>query len=265
RTQVLQRIAEHGRGDHHLVVVLGVHERGAGVVGEKVFHWPPVQVDDLGVVRGTQPLLDDLAGDHVAHLDLDERPKIAGRPVLEVGDHEQLAVHLDAVSGPKFCCSHGGYPDSLPAAFPLEGRPFVPLPRLPSLQPSRTARRRWDFWEWGFLGGILRRRIAAREAKPMNFSRRDFLAATTVTAAAWRGLSGPCMAGPSARTGRLLTDDYFDWRHVKTPAGEARVAFGAGGNSLVVPGRAHNLLVDCKTPAFGAALLREIRGGPRTI
>jgi glyoxylase-like metal-dependent hydrolase (beta-lactamase superfamily II) len=48
--------------------------------------------------------------------------------------------------------------------------------------------------------------------------------------------------------------DTFDWK----PVGQhARVAFGSGGNSLVVARRGEALLVDTKVAGFGAILRRE--------
>ena len=86
------------------------------------------------------------------------------------------------------------------------------------------------------------------EAGPSN--RRDFVAALG------------CVAGTALLPDPLRhvlrrrppAETTFRWEAI-TPA--ARVAFGSGGNSLIVVGRDEALLVDTKVSAFGQVLARE--------
>ncbi|MBX3358097.1 MAG: MBL fold metallo-hydrolase [Phycisphaeraceae bacterium] len=95
----------------------------------------------------------------------------------------------------------------------------------------------------------------------MNQQRRDLLRLTAGLAGL--GLvGGPAVAAATASGARVTRrsgdrDRYFTWEQ---PGGNDRpiwVAVGEGGNSLVLVGEDESLVVDCKTAAFGAALLRE--------
>lgn len=82
----------------------------------------------------------------------------------------------------------------------------------------------------------------------MQWTRREFVAATIAAA-------GSTVLGRRAIARRAFAaDTYFD---LKQPAPGVHVAFGEGGNALVVPGDGGALLVDCKNPPFGATLRRE--------
>lgn len=61
---------------------------------------------------------------------------------------------------------------------------------------------------------------------------------------------------PAAMAHALADDTFFTWK----PAAEgAMVAFGSGGNSLVLRGKGATLLVDCKNAPYGACLRREAK------
>lgn len=77
------------------------------------------------------------------------------------------------------------------------------------------------------------------------FTRREALRLVVVSAAG---------AAMGARA-MAHTDDatFFDWK----PAAGAKVAFGYGGNALVLAGKDASLLVDCKNAPFGDCLRRE--------
>ncbi len=82
----------------------------------------------------------------------------------------------------------------------------------------------------------------------MTWTRREFVAATLAAA-------GTTVLGRPALGRRWRSvDSYFEW---KKPAEAVHVAFGEGGNAMVVPGDAGALLVDCKNAPFGNALRRE--------
>lgn len=87
----------------------------------------------------------------------------------------------------------------------------------------------------------------------MNFTRREFV--TTALAAAGGAAIGRRAFGAGRRPARAET--YFDW---KKAADGAHVAFGEGGNALVVLAEDGALLVDCKNAPFGQALRREATG-----
>jgi cyclase len=88
-------------------------------------------------------------------------------------------------------------------------------------------------------------------------NRREFV--TTVARVAGVAL----LPNPLRNLTRPQTaESAFRWEAV-TPA--ARVAFGTGGNSLVVIRGGEALLVDTKVSAFGQVLEREVRGFGATI
>ena len=87
-------------------------------------------------------------------------------------------------------------------------------------------------------------------------NRRDF-----VTAVA-RVASVALLPAPLRGFLQQSTETAFRWEAI-TPA--ARVAFGSGGNSLVVTRGSEALLVDTKVSAFGQVLEREIRGFGATV
>jgi glyoxylase-like metal-dependent hydrolase (beta-lactamase superfamily II) len=84
----------------------------------------------------------------------------------------------------------------------------------------------------------------------MRGSRREFLGASVVSLLASAGV-------PRFTLGRAVSETYFDWK--KAVAG-AHVAFGEGGNAMVLLAGTSALLVDCKNAPFGAALRREAAG-----
>ncbi len=95
---------------------------------------------------------------------------------------------------------------------------------------------------------------------PTPFSRRAFMQAACVTAAALPFL--PAAAQQPA--GNAPDPDwFFDWREV---APGVWIALGSGGNSMVVKGDGGTLLVDCKNAPYGEALKREsaARAAPMT-
>ncbi len=82
-------------------------------------------------------------------------------------------------------------------------------------------------------------------------SRRQFNS-LTLSAAAIAAM-GPA-ARLFARRAPEIPATLFDW---KEAAGGARVAFGQGGNALLVTTKGQSLLIDCKHPGLGATLRRE--------
>ena len=87
--------------------------------------------------------------------------------------------------------------------------------------------------------------------QPENPSRRDFLALGAFAAG-----SALLPAPLRDRLHRRAAETAFRWETI-TPS--ARVAFGSGGNSLVVVGRGEALLVDTKVAGFGQILEREAK------
>lgn len=76
-------------------------------------------------------------------------------------------------------------------------------------------------------------------------------------AAAGAAAALPSALLPSAMAHALAEDTFFTWK----PAAEsATVAFGSGGNSLVLRGKGATLLVDCKNAPYGDCLRREANG-----
>jgi glyoxylase-like metal-dependent hydrolase (beta-lactamase superfamily II) len=92
----------------------------------------------------------------------------------------------------------------------------------------------------------------AREAAM--FNRREFSSALALAAAGGVAL-------PNALLARAQQDTVFDWRPINDLM---RVAFGAGGNVLVMREGGRSLLVDTKNAGFGAVLRAEAEafGGP---
>jgi glyoxylase-like metal-dependent hydrolase (beta-lactamase superfamily II) len=89
----------------------------------------------------------------------------------------------------------------------------------------------------------------------MRMSRREFLAASAGVGAA-AVISEPVLA-------RLADDDtFFEWKAVGK---SAQVAFGFGGNALVLTGAKGSLLVDCKNSPFGQQLRREVEAIKKPI
>ncbi len=86
----------------------------------------------------------------------------------------------------------------------------------------------------------------------MDRTRRRFLACT-LAAAGCAVLGGRPARARVARP----ADTYFEW---KKAGDKGHVAFGEGGNALLLPGEGGALLVDCKNAPFGAALRREAEG-----
>ena len=84
---------------------------------------------------------------------------------------------------------------------------------------------------------------------PDSSTRRDFLAMAAFAAGA---VVLPAPLGRMLR--RRTADTAFRW---ETLGPSARVAYGSGGNSLVVMGRGEALLVDTKVSGFGQVLARE--------
>ncbi|HKH91379.1 MAG TPA: MBL fold metallo-hydrolase [Gemmatimonadaceae bacterium] len=80
-------------------------------------------------------------------------------------------------------------------------------------------------------------------------TRRDFLALTALAAGSAL-LPAPLRRRLSGRS----ADTAFRWESIGP---SARVAYGTGGNSLVVVGRGEALLVDTKVSGFGQVLARE--------
>lgn len=82
-------------------------------------------------------------------------------------------------------------------------------------------------------------------------SRRQFNALTLSTATL--AALGPA-AGLFARRRADAPSTLFEWRET---VGGAKVAFGEGGNALLVMSRGQSMLIDCKNPGLGATLRRE--------
>lgn len=82
-------------------------------------------------------------------------------------------------------------------------------------------------------------------------SRREFVGG--VVGVGLAGVAGATLARGAGREVRA-DETFLDWK----PAGpRAHVAFGFGGNALVVPGEGGCVLVDCKNAPIGAVLRRE--------
>lgn len=92
---------------------------------------------------------------------------------------------------------------------------------------------------------------------PVNPTRRDFLSLTAF-AAGW------ALLPPHLRStrSRRRAETTFRWETI-TP--NTRVAFGSGGNSLIVVNRGEALLVDTKVAGFGQILAREAHDFGATI
>jgi glyoxylase-like metal-dependent hydrolase (beta-lactamase superfamily II) len=95
----------------------------------------------------------------------------------------------------------------------------------------------------------------------MTVSRRDFLlagsalAASTLTAGRlWARAGQPFQQPSTTRQVNPSEVRYFEW---KKAADRAHVAFGEGGNSLVVLGKDGAVLVDTKNAGFGETLRNE--------
>ena len=67
---------------------------------------------------------------------------------------------------------------------------------------------------------------------------------------------------PHAMATSTTEDTFFTW---KPAADDAKVAFGSGGNALVLRGNNAALLVDCKNAPYGDCLRREAGPGLTTI
>ena len=89
-------------------------------------------------------------------------------------------------------------------------------------------------------------------------NRREFVS-TVARVASVALLPNPFRSLPSTRQAAATT---FRW---ETVSPTARVAYGSGGNSLVVMRAGDALLVDTKVAAFGQVLEREVRGFGATI
>lgn len=85
----------------------------------------------------------------------------------------------------------------------------------------------------------------------MIITRRRFLAASAASLAAM-GMPVPALGRTRGMPHRDAT--WFDW---KQPKPGIHVAFGEGGNTLVLTGQEAALLVDTKNAPFGAVLRRE--------
>lgn len=84
----------------------------------------------------------------------------------------------------------------------------------------------------------------------MPLTRRQFNALTLSAA-------GLAALGPAARLLARRTESpgqLFEWKRV---AGGAHVAFGQGGNALLLAAQGRSVLIDCKNPGLGATLRRE--------
>ena len=95
--------------------------------------------------------------------------------------------------------------------------------------------------------------------------RRTFL---TLSAGTMAGLGIPrpdraCAALADARLGDFPSDragrTYFTWHELRDGAWAA-VDLSLGGNSLILHDSGHSLLIDTKSPALGAPLVREGSG-----
>lgn len=84
----------------------------------------------------------------------------------------------------------------------------------------------------------------------MPFTRREF-STLTLSAAAIAAI-GPAANLFARRAGSVRM--FFEWKEI---APGAKVAFGQGGNALIVSHGGRSLLIDCKNPGLGATLLRE--------
>ena len=78
-----------------LVVRLGVHEDVIVPCRVEVLVFLGLDVGDLDLVDGAEPLVDQRAAVHVPELGLDHRPEVAGRVVGEVEDDEVHPLHRD--------------------------------------------------------------------------------------------------------------------------------------------------------------------------
>ncbi len=94
----------------------------------------------------------------------------------------------------------------------------------------------------------------------MTISRRDFLlagstlaAATLIAPRAWARRQ-PVLQPPTTRQVNPGETRYFDW---KKAADGVQVAFGEGGNALVMVGKDGALLIDTKNCGFGETLRKE--------
>lgn len=67
---------------------------------------------------------------------------------------------------------------------------------------------------------------------------------------------------PHAMATSTTEDTFFTW---KPAADDAKVAFGSGGNALVLRGNNAALLVDCKNAPYGDCLRREAGPGLTTV
>lgn len=85
----------------------------------------------------------------------------------------------------------------------------------------------------------------------MSLTRRSFNT-LTLSAAAFAAI-GPA-ASLLARRREEPSANLFEWK--ETPVG-GKVAFGQGGNALVVMSRGESILIDCKNPGLGTTLRRE--------
>lgn len=83
-------------------------------------------------------------------------------------------------------------------------------------------------------------------------SRREFNALTLSAAAI--AVIGPGAGLFARRAPEVARATLFEW---KETVGGARVAFGQGGNALLVTSKGQSLLIDCKNPGLGATLRRE--------
>ncbi len=83
------------RREAELVVGLGVHEHVIVSCRVEVFVFLGLDVRDLDLVDGAEPLVDQRAVVHVPQLGLNHRPEVARRVVGEVEDDEVDALHRD--------------------------------------------------------------------------------------------------------------------------------------------------------------------------
>lgn len=84
-------------------------------------------------------------------------------------------------------------------------------------------------------------------------TRREFHT-LALTATAFAAL-GPARRLLARRAPEISSSaNLFEWK--ETPSG-AKVAFGQGGNALLVMSRGESLLIDCKNPGLGTTLRRE--------
>ncbi len=91
----------------------------------------------------------------------------------------------------------------------------------------------------------------------MQYTRRDFLAAASGAAGSVL-VARYALARPRWSVARA-DDRYFRWKRARDGSTDPIwVGFDdKAGNSMVVVGKGESVLVDCKTPAFGAVLRRE--------